>query len=362
VSRRHYAAVRPAGRLEGVTEKDDPPAVAVRGLRKHFGAVRAVDGVDLEVPAGQVVALLGPNGAGKTTTVEAVLGLRAPDAGTVRLFGRVPRQALDAGAVGAVLQAGALVSGATVGELVRAVAALHRRPAPLDVVVARAGLDGLLGRRTERLSGGQAQRVRFALALIGDPDLLVLDEPTAGLDVAARREFWASVREFVSGRPGGPAGRPDTGSRRQLRSDTGSRRQLRSDTGSRRQLRSDTGSRRQLRSVVFSTHYLEEADEMADRIVLMSRGKIVADGTATAIKAVAAYRIVRCTLPAVDDAALAVLPGADAVERRGDAVSIRSGDSDRVLRALLAGYPQVRDIEVTAAPLADAFLALTGVN
>jgi ABC-2 type transport system ATP-binding protein len=308
-------------------ETEGPPAVVVRGLRTCFGAVRAVDGVDLEVPAGQVVALLGPNGAGKTTTVESMLGLRAPDAGTVRLFGKAPRQALDDGAVGAVLQSGALIPGATVGELIRAVAALHRAPVPVDVVVARAGLDGLLRRRTDRLSGGQAQRVRFALALVGDPRLLVLDEPTSGLDVAARREFWSSVREFVAGGVGG--GGPDGGGRR---------------------------------AVVFSTHYLEEADEMADRIVLLNAGRVVADGTAAAIRAVASYRVVRCTLPGVADAALRELPAVGELERRGDVVVLRSGDSDRLLRALLDRYPDARDVEVTAAPLADAFLALTSAG
>lgn len=303
-------------------ERVEPAAVVVRGLRKRFGAVRAVDGVDLEVPAGQVVALLGPNGAGKTTTVEAMLGLRVPDEGMVRLFGLEPRQALDEGAVGAVLQSGALIQGATVGELIRAVAALYRAPVPVAEVVARAGLDGLLRRRTDRLSGGQAQRVRFALALIGGPRLLVLDEPTAGLDVAARREFWASVREFVAGGPDG----------------------------------------RGRRSVLFSTHYLEEADEMADRIVLLNAGRVVADGTAAAIRAVASYRVVRFTLSAVADPAPLELPAVNELERRGDTVVIRSGDSDQLLRALLARYPDARDIEVTAAPLADAFLALTSAG
>ena len=334
-------------------ETEEPPAVLVRGLRKHFGAVRAVDGVDLEVPAGQVVALLGPNGAGKTTAVESVLGLRAPDAGTVRLFGKTPRRALDDGAVGAVLQAGALIPGATVGELVRAVAALHRAPVPVDVVVARAGLDGLLRRRTDRLSGGQAQRVRFAMALVGDPRLLVLDEPTAGLDVAARREFWSSVREFVAGgvRGGGPRGGGSG-----VGSSVGSSGGAGGGAGGGG---AGGGGRR---AVLFSTHYLEEADEMADRIVLLNAGTVVADGTAAAIRAVASYRVVRCTLPGVADAALRELPAVGELDRRGDVVVLRSGDSDRLLRALLERYPEARDVEVTAAPLADAFLALTSAG
>ncbi|MGA8114271.1 MAG: ABC transporter ATP-binding protein [Actinocatenispora sp.] len=291
-------------------------AVTLHGIRKHYGDVVAVAGIDLTIPTGQVVALLGTNGAGKTTTVDIMLGLRRADAGTVRLFGQSPRRSLDAGDVGAVLQSGELISGATVEELLRAIAALHPHPLPVAQVAERAGLGDLLRRRTDRLSGGQAQRVRFAIALIGDPRLLVLDEPTAGLDVAARREFWLSVREYAG----------------------------------------------EGRTVLFSTHYLEEADEMADRIVLINQGRVVADGPTTAIKAMTAARLVRCTLPGADRDELAALPGVSTVEVRGDSVLLRCADSDATLRALLSRYADARDIDVTSAPLADAFLALTATD
>jgi ABC-2 type transport system ATP-binding protein len=290
---------------------DNSEAVVLQGIRQRYGDVTAVAGVDLSVPAGQVTALLGPNGAGKSTTVDILLGLRTPDAGDVRVFGRPPRQALDGGLVGAVLQDGRLLAGARVGELLRAVAALHRKPLPVERVADRAGVADLLGRRADRLSGGQAQRVRYALALVGDPSLLVLDEPTAGLDVQARREFWRSVRQY-----GG--------------------------------------------TVLFSTHYLEEADEMADRIVVLDRGRVVADGSAPALRAAAGARQVRCVLPDVDDAALAALPGVSTVERHGDRVLLRCNDSDALVRALLAQYPAATGIEVSSAPLSEAFLALTG--
>jgi ABC-2 type transport system ATP-binding protein len=288
-------------------------AVSALGLRKDFGPVRAVDDVTLEIPEGQVVALLGPNGAGKTTTVDLLLGLAKPDIGRVAIFGRAPRAALDAGDIGAVLQTGALVAGARVGELLRAIAALYRHPVPLPTVVAQAGLEGLLGRRTEKLSGGETQRVRFALALVGGARLLVLDEPTAGLDVTARARFWQAVRA------GCAAGQ----------------------------------------TVLFSTHYLDEADEHADRIVVLNQGRVVADGPATAIRAIAANRVIRCTLPGADCDRIAALPGVVDVERHGDTLAIRSDDTDVTLRALLLDQADARDLEVRTPALADAFTALT---
>jgi len=290
-----------------------PFAIEIQGLRRYYGSVRAVDGVDLTVRRGEVVALLGPNGAGKTTTLDTLLGLSTPDSGRVALFGVAPRAAIAAGRVGAVLQTGELLSGVTVRELLSAMRALQPRPVPLAEVVEAAGVGDILDRRVDKLSGGQAQRVRFGLALVGKPDLLVLDEPTAGLDTAARRAFWTAVRGYAA------AGR----------------------------------------TVLFSTHYLEEADEVADRIVLIANGTVVADGPTTEIRAVAAARVIRVTLPGVSEDELRVLPGVSTVDIHGASVTLRSAESDTTLRALLTMYPKARDIEVAAAPLADAVLALT---
>ena len=287
--------------------------VRTRGLTKSYGPVRAVDGIDLDVVAGETVALLGPNGAGKSTTIDVLLGLTRPDAGEVTVFGRSPEQAARAGLVGAMLQSGGLISEVSVRELVELAASLYPAPMPVDEVLVRADLTDFADRRTSALSGGQTQRVRFALALVPDPELLVLDEPTAAMDVAARRRFWASMRELTA------AGR----------------------------------------TVLFATHYLEEADQYADRVVLLARGRVVADGPATAVKAVVGGRTVRLTLPGADHARLAALPGVTSVEIHGDAVALRCADSDAALRALLAAEPAARDVEVDGADLESAFLALT---
>jgi ABC-2 type transport system ATP-binding protein len=272
----------------------------------------AVDDLSLTINAGEVVALLGPNGAGKSTTIDMMLGLTAPDAGQVRLYGRAPAAAIKAGSVGAMLQSGGLLPDLTVREIVSLAASLHARPRPIDQVLARAGIADLGRRKVAALSGGQQQRVRFALALVADPDLIVLDEPTTGLDVEARRAFWASMREEAA----------------------------------------------RGRTVLFATHYLDEADAFADRIVLLRSGRVVADGTAAGIKAVVAGRHIRATLPGADPAVLAALPGVDSVELRGETVLLASRDSDATLRALL-DTTAARDIEVTAQNLEDAFFALT---
>jgi ABC-2 type transport system ATP-binding protein len=285
----------------------------IRGLTKSYGPVRAVAGVDLDIVAGETVALLGPNGAGKSTTIDMLLGLTRPDAGTVTVFGRDPAGAIEAGLVGAMLQSGGLISEVTVRELIELAASLYPRPMAVAEVLARADLTELADRRTTKLSGGQSQRVRFALALVPDPDLLVLDEPTAAMDVESRRRFWASMRELTA------AGR----------------------------------------TVLFATHYLEEADQYADRVILMAGGRVVADGPATAIKAVVGGRTVRATLPGAAEAALLALPGVTAVEIHGDAIRLACTDSDAALRALLAAEPSARDLEVGGADLEDAFVALT---
>ena len=179
------------------TEMSAGAAVMLAGLRKRYGQVRAVDGVDLVIAPGEVVALLGPNGAGKSTTVDMLLGLTRPDAGTVAVFGASPRDAVAAGSIGAMLQGGALPDDATVGETVAMVASLHRAPLPVAEALRRTGIEDLASRRCNKLSGGQKQRGLFAVALVRDPDLLVLDEPTAAMDVGSRRDFWRSMHSFT---------------------------------------------------------------------------------------------------------------------------------------------------------------------
>src|SRR3954466_5175355 len=239
------------------------PAVALRGLTKRFGAVTAVDGLDLTVQPGEIVAFLGPNGAGKTSTIDMMLGLSRPDAGTAEVFGLAPRTAVAQGLVTAVMQSGGLLKDLTVGETVQLTAALFAHTRPVAEVLERAGLTEIAGRRVGRCSGGQQQRLRFAMALLPEPELIILDEPTTGMDVEGRREFWSAIRADA-----------------------------------------ERG-----RTVVFATHYLDEADAYADRIVLVSGGKVVADGTAAEIKALSAGRQVTATWTDVAPAQAAELYG-----------------------------------------------------
>ncbi len=291
------------------------PAIQLEGLTKRFGQVTAVDGIDLTMRPGEVVALLGQNGAGKSTTIDLALGLAGPTAGTVELFGGDPRDAVVAGRVGAMLQGGALLPAMTVRRSVALIAAAHRHPLPVDEALARAKALDIADRRVSKLSGGETQRARFAVAVVSNPDLLVLDEPTAAMDVSARHLFWSSMHEFA-----------------------------------------DQG-----RTVVFATHYLEEADAFAARIVIIDRGRVVADGTPAEIKAIATGRTLAFTLDA-GAAALDRLPGVTAVSHRGDRIALVSDDSDSTLRALLAAHPEVRDIEIAPRSMDDAFLRLTAAD
>ena len=288
-------------------------AVSLTGLRKSYGQVRAVDGVNLLIAPGEVVALLGANGAGKSTTVDMLLGLSKPDSGEARLFGETPARAVADGIVGAMLQEGSLLEDATVAETVGMIASLHRRPMPVAEAMRRAGVAELASRRCTKLSGGQKQRVRFAVALVCDPDLLVLDDPTSGMDVGTRREFWLSMREFTN------AGK----------------------------------------TVLFATHYLEEAEEFADRVVLMRTGQVIADGPVAEVRAAVSGRTLHAVVTGATESAMLALPGVKEAEVRGDRVELSCSDSDAALRALLAGYPQASDIEVKAVGLEAAFLALT---
>ena len=288
-------------------------AVHLTGLRKHYGDVHAVDGLDLTIAPGEVVALLGPNGAGKSTTVDMILGLTTPDHGGVHVFGRKPIDAVRGGMIGAMLQGGALMEDLTVGETVGMVAGLHRKPMPVAEALDKAGVADLKDRRANKLSGGQKQRVRFAVALVSDPDLLILDEPTAAMDVGTRREFWQSMYSFT-----------------------------------------ESG-----RTVVFATHYLEEAEEFADRVVLMRRGRIVADGSVAEVRALAGGRTIRAVVPQATETVIAALPQVKEFELRGDRVAISSADSDETLWALKAAVPAVHDIEISAVGLEGAFLSLT---
>ncbi|MEV4249916.1 ABC transporter ATP-binding protein [Streptosporangium canum] len=289
-------------------------AIAFTDVSKSYGNVLAVDGLDLAVEAGRTVALLGPNGAGKSTSINMLLGLLRPTRGRIEVLGTSPDEAVARGEVGAMLQSGELIPELTVRELVDFVRRLYPRPLGLDEILRMADLTDLVKRRAGKLSGGQAQRVRFALAIAGAPKLLVLDEPTAAMDVESRLRFWAGMRAYAAGG----------------------------------------------RTVLFATHYLEEADENSDRVIVVARGRVVADGTAAQIKAGAGGQTVRFTLDGQAAAGLDALPGVTAVEVEADTATLRTADPDATVAALYRGTSlRVRDLRITGAALEDAFLALT---
>ncbi|MEU8822595.1 ABC transporter ATP-binding protein [Streptomyces sp. NPDC048636] len=305
-------ALSASGTGSGAT--DPAPAVRFERVTKNYGDVRAVDGLDLTLHPGETVALLGPNGAGKSSTLDLLLGLRHPDSGSVEVFGTTPRQAIARGRVGAMLQSGCLMEEVTVRELVGLACDLHPKGHPVDQVLEQAGITEIADRKVNKLSGGQEQRVRFAFATAGASDLILLDEPTTGMDVSARQTFWDAMRTQA----------------------------------------------RQGRTILFATHYLEEADAIADRVIVLHRGRVLADGSSAEIKAMAGARRISFALDTPPDgAALRALPALSGIEISGRTVRIRSTDADATVHAVygLGLYP--RGLEVAGLGLEQAFLTLT---
>ncbi|MGC8474385.1 MAG: ABC transporter ATP-binding protein, partial [Candidatus Dormibacteria bacterium] len=296
----------------GNTREALPPAIRLHSVSKRYGTFPALSGVELVVRQGEVVAYLGPNGAGKTTTIDIICGLVRPSEGSVEVLGMAPREAVRRGLVSAVQQSGGLLKDLSVQETVEYVSRLFARHRPTGEVLERAGIAGIAKRMVRSCSGGEQQRLRFALALLPDPLVLILDEPTQGMDVEGRRAFWNAIRQDAQDG----------------------------------------------RTILFATHYLEEADAYADRVVLLRQGAVVADGTAAEIKNLAAGRLVRATIPGGADRLPRDIPGADQVEVRGETVLVHTADSDEVARWLLT-KTAARDLEVTAKGLEEAFIELT---
>jgi ABC-2 type transport system ATP-binding protein len=284
-------------------------------VSKNFGEVRALREVDFSVRAGELVALLGPNGAGKTTAVKLFLGLAKPATGSVNVFGGNPINANVRTRIGAMLQVAKVPETLRVREHIDLFSSYYPKPLPLAETLALAGLQEIKNRIFGELSGGQRQRVLFALALCGNPDILFLDEPTVGLDVEARRMLWEEIRKLIA----------------------------------------------RGKTVLLTTHYLEEADALADRVVVINRGEIIAEGTPNEIKAKTAGRRIRC-VSRLDIALVRTLPGVLEVRQDRDALEIRAAEAEPVLRELLLRDPTLSGIDVTSAGLEDAFLALTSNN
>ena len=292
-------------------------AITTRELRKTFhtpeGDLHAVDGVTLTIETGEVVAYLGRNGAGKTTTLDMLLGFTRPTSGSVQVGGLTPRQAVQHGWVGAVLQSGSLLRDLTVRQSMQMVAALHG-PVDIDDALRRAGADGIADRKVAKCSGGEQQRLRFAMALLPDPQLLVLDEPTAGMDVSARRDFWATMR-------------------------------------------AETGRGR---TIVFATHYLDEAEEFADRTIVIDHGRIVADGATDDIRRAAGANTLTCRWDGIDGDP-AVLPHVLTHRLDGDRLTCTSPTTDELARHLLT-HTSASQLVISPARLEDAFVGLTSLE
>jgi ABC-2 type transport system ATP-binding protein len=288
-----------------------PPLARLVGASKRYGDVLALDQVNLDIRPGEVLSVLGPNGAGKTTALALLMGLRQPDLGRAELFGGDPGDPRVRQKIGVMLQSAALPEALRVDELVHLQSSYYPAPRPLAETLSLAGLEPLAARRYSALSGGQQRRVQFALAICGNPALLFVDEPTVGLDVEARRGFWAVLR----------------------------------------QLRADGAS------IVLTTHYLEEADALADRIVLLAEGRVLADDTPAGIKSRAAGKRVRC-VTAVPLAELAGWAEVEAATEEGGITELRTYHAERLLSRLLALDPGITGLEVLPLSLEEAFVSL----
>ncbi len=288
-------------------------AVTFQDVSKHYGEVKAVNNLTLEIPQGRSIAFLGPNGAGKSTSIDMLLGLRRPTHGTVRVYGKAPRDAILAGHVGAMLQSGGLLSDVTVRELVGLMTKLHPRPLKVEDVLKRANIEEFADRKANKLSGGQTQRVRFAIAIAGDSDLIVLDEPTTGMDVENRQIFWQAMKSEA-----------------------------------------ERG-----KTILFATHYLEEADQIADQVIVINKGRLLANGTAAQIKAQAGFQRIAFKLPGVTRDQLLMLPNVVSLEVIRDRVQIQTSDSDKTFYALLDAGLRPEEIEISALGLEQAFVAIT---
>jgi ABC-2 type transport system ATP-binding protein len=297
---------------QGGISNSDVIVASLEGVNKNYGSVRALRGVNFGVRAGEVVALLGPNGAGKTTAVKLLLGLMQPNSGRVRVFGGDPTNPGNRMRTGAMLQVGRVPETLRVREHIDLFSTYYQKPLALAEILAAAGLEKLSDRKFGELSGGQKQRVLFALAICGDPDLLFLDEPTVGLDVDARRMLWDEIRRMV--------GRGKT--------------------------------------VLLTTHYLQEADALADRVAVINQGEIIAEGTPSEIKAKTAGKRIRC-ITSLSVSALRQITGVTEVREDREAVELHAAEAEPVVRQLLARDAQLSGLEITSAGLEEAFLALT---
>src|ERR1700719_4595548 len=304
------ATLKQTQRLE--TANSDPSVASLENVNKNYGSVRALHGVDFRVRAGEVVALLGPNGAGKTTAVKLLLGLLQPNTGKVRVLGGDPTNPENRMRTGAMLQVGRVPETLRVREHIDLFSSYYQNPMPAPAVLGAAGLQNLSERKFGDLSGGQRQRVLFALAICGDPDLLFLDEPTAGLDVEARRMLWDEIRRMVS----------------------------------------------RGKTVLLTTHYLQEADALADRVAVINQGEIIAQGTPNEIKAKTSGKRIRC-ITSLSVNALRQIPGVTEAKEDREAVELHAIEAEPVVRELLARDAQLCGLEVTSAGLEEAFLALT---
>jgi len=275
-------------------------------------AIKAVQDVSFTVERGEVVAFLGPNGAGKSTTIDMALGLTRPDSGQIEVFGTDPLSAARSGRCTAMTQTGGLLPDLTIGQTMEIISSLYRG-SHMNACMERARITHLADRQVSMCSGGERQRLRFALALLPDPDFLILDEPTAGMDVEARRDFWAEIHE-------------------------------------------DT---RRGRTILFATHYLDEVDEFADRVILIKEGRVIADDTSDAIRTMSGGCTVTATIPDFSLARLN-LPGTQLIKQGGARVDLHHPDSD----ALAARVIQLggTDLRVVPRSLDDAFLALTSTT
>ncbi|HEY4091255.1 MAG TPA: ABC transporter ATP-binding protein [Luteibacter sp.] len=284
----------------------------LEGVHKRYGAVTALDGINLSIHRGELLALLGPNGAGKTTAISLLLGLHRADSGTVSLFGRDPLEIDARRRIGVMLQSANLPPTLKVRELLRVTASYYPNPRAVAECAAIAGITDLLERRYAALSGGQQRRVQFAMALAGHPELLFLDEPTVGMDINARQALWSAIRNLVAG-----------------------------------------GA-----SVVLTTHYLEEAEALADRVCVIAKGRVVTEGTVDALRAHVAVRRIRC-ITSVPVDIISAWPEVDSASLQQGRLVVATTQAETVVRRLLAQDASLSELEVQRAGLAEAFTEIT---